>query len=591
MKRMACHLAAGWFALGILTGVAWSQPAAAPPQAREQVWHGTLQAGPARLRLLFEWEATEDGGWKGKMTSIDQGNAKIPLTNVTFNDGQWMLEAKSVGGMFLGTRSDDERLLKGTWKQNGMEFPLQLEPGPLEIATELVDVWQGTIDLAGQELELQVRRLKGKDGAEEVLFDSLTQQTMGIAATLELNGQDMTLRVPSIMGKYTGTLNEAGDRATGTWEQLGNKFPLEFRKVDEPSEAAPLDRPQQPEKPYPYREEDARFENPQAGISLIGTLTLPAEKGGPFPAVVLVSGSGPQDRDESLMGHKPFLVIADYLTRQGIVVLRYDDRGTGESEGVFGTATTRDFAEDAAAAVHYLKSHAEVDANRIGIVGHSEGGLIAPIVASELVPDLAHIVLLAGPGVDGGVILDTQVKAIQSVTGTDNPSIGEQSARLAKIVQAIRDDISADEFAQLVEEQLAASRQEEVAAESEADETARAAKTANEALSRLQLQQMASPWFRYFITYDPIPTLERVRCPVLAMNGEKDLQVIVDVNLPAVEAALERAGNEGSRCVRLPGLNHLFQECQTGSPVEYQMISQTFDPAALEMIADWIKAH
>ncbi len=595
MKRTAHSWAIGLATSLILTGLAWSQPVAAPPREKTQNWHGTLQAGPARLRLQFAWQAGDGGGWQGNITSLDQGNIKIPLTSIQFQDGQWTLKAQSVGGSFVGAASEDQQSLQGTWKQNGMEFPLQLKKGLFadadKEAGKLVDAWRGSIDVAGQKLELQVRRLQNEDGEEEVLFDSLTQQAMGVAATLDVDGTDVTLRVPAIMGKFTGKLNDAGDQATGTWEQLGNKFPLELRKVEQAAEATPLERPQNPKKPYPYREEDARFKNSKAGIVLVGTLTLPAEKGPGYPAVVLVSGSGPQDRDESLMGHKPFLVIADYLTRQGIAVLRYDDRGNGASEGEFGTATTRDFADDAAAAVDFLKSHPEVDGGRIGIIGHSEGGLIAPIVASELIPDLAHIVLLAGPGVDGGVILDTQVRAIQEAMGSENEMIGEQGARLAKIVQAIRDNISEEAFARLIEEQLEASQPQDAAAEPEEDEAARLAKNASESLSRLQLQQMSTPWFRYFITYDPIPALEKVSCPVLALNGEKDLQVVVDVNLPAIEAALQRGGNTGSRCVRLAGLNHLFQECTTGSPMEYQMISQTCAPEALEIMAAWIKEH
>jgi pimeloyl-ACP methyl ester carboxylesterase len=322
-----------------------------------------------------------------------------------------------------------------------------------------------------------------------------------------------------------------------------------------PPAARPV-RPQEPTPPYPYREEQVTFVNAKAGITFAGTLTLPASSAA-SPAVVLITGSGAQDRDETVAGHKPFLVLADTLTRRGIAVLRVDDRGVGGSGGTMATATSEDFVDDALAAVAYLTARKDIDTRHIGLVGHSEGGLIAPIAATRS-KDIAFIVLMAGPGITGDQILFLQGAAIMRANGASEAAISrnrEVQEKLFDIIRTEKDDAAAREKIKAV-----APGQERV----------------------------ATPWFRYFLSYDPVPVLQKVTCPVLAINGEKDLQVPYRENLDAIGKALRAGGNPDATTLSMPNLNHLFQTSQTGSPSEYAKIPETIAPVALDAISDWI---
>jgi hypothetical protein len=345
----------------------------------------------------------------------------------------------------------------------------------------------------------------------------------------------------------------------------------------------PKPRPQEPTDPLPYDTEDVTFRNTEAGITLAGTLTLPRSPG-PHPAAVLVSGSGAQDRDEALMGHKPFLVLADHLTRNGIAVLRYDDRGFGESEGTFATATTADFATDALAAARFLRSRPGIDPDAVGIIGHSEGGLVGPAVAAES-SAVAWIVMLAGPGVPGEEILNAQIEKISRASGSSEEDIARALRTQKRIYEVLRADL---------DRTTTRSRLRSVfqAAVDSASPAMRASMGTDpeqiEAYIDGQINQITSPWFRHFLRYDPRPALEKVTVPVLAMIGSLDLQVPPEQNLPEIEAALERAGNDDITARRLPGLNHLFQTATTGSPAEYASIEETFSPAALDIISSWI---
>jgi pimeloyl-ACP methyl ester carboxylesterase len=299
---------------------------------------------------------------------------------------------------------------------------------------------------------------------------------------------------------------------------------------------------------------------------------------------VLITGSGPQDRDETVAGHRPFLVLADHLTRHGVAVLRYDDRGFGESSGNFASATSNDFAADVLAAVAYLKTRNDIDAKRIGLMGHSEGGLVAPIVAAHS-RDVAFVVLLAGPGVKGIDILLLQAEKIARAGGTPD--------RLIQLNQKAQRSL----FAVAQEEQdtaVAARRMRAVmqmfidSLTAEDRRTLGFTDAASNSLIETMVRQVNGPWFRYFLDYDPRGNLEHVTVPVLALNGEKDLQVPHEQNLPTIEAALRAGGNQDITIRLLPGLNHLFQTAKTGSPSEYAGIEETFAPAALDVISSWI---
>jgi len=327
-----------------------------------------------------------------------------------------------------------------------------------------------------------------------------------------------------------------------------------------------LRRPQNPVRPYPYREQEVSYSTPAGKIQLGATLTIPPGKG-PFPAVLLIAGSGPHDRDESIMGHKPFLVLADYLTRKGIVVLRADKRGIGKSAGDYSQAVMADFASDAEAGVAYLKTRVEVDPRKIGLVGHSEGGIEAPMAAAHN-PDVAFIVLMAGPGVRGDQLLPEQLRLIEQASGKSADEIEKDLATQREVLAVLEKD--KDDA--LLEKDLREKFTGKVP----------------EAQIGMQVKAVSSPWFRGLLEYDPAVTLSKLTCPVLAINGEKDLQVPPGQNLPPIRKALEAAGNKNSEVVELPGLNHLFQTAKTGAVGEYSEIEETMSPLALEKVASWI---
>jgi hypothetical protein len=286
--------------------------------------------------------------------------------------------------------------------------------------------------------------------------------------------------------------------------------------------------------------------------------------------VVLITGSGPQDRDETLLGHKPFLVLSDYLTRRGIAVLRADDRGTAKSTGDFAAATTADFATDTEAGISYLKTRPEIDPHKIGLIGHSEGGIIAPMIAARN-PDVAFIVMMAGSGVRGDDILVEQTEAIEEASGKSHE-------------EAVKDATKEREVLNLVE-----TEKDEAVLDKDLKE--KLSGDMPEAQAGATIKILSSPWFRYFLTYDPAVALRKVKCPVLAIGGEKDTQVPVKENLPAIRAALEQGGNKHFEVDELPGLNHLFQTAKTGSPTEYSAIEETISPVALEKIGKWILSN
>ena len=341
-----------------------------------------------------------------------------------------------------------------------------------------------------------------------------------------------------------------------------------------------LIRPQEPIKPYPYYSQDITFENNKAGISLAGTLSLPSKEG-VFPVVILISGSGPQNRDEELLGHKPFLVLSDFLTRNGIAVLRYDDRGTALSKGDFKTATSADFATDVESAIAYLKTRKEINTKNIGLIGHSEGGLIAPMVASKS-KDVAFIVLLAGTGIQGDRLLLLQQKLIGKASGISDDDLQKSKLTNRKVFDIVNKSSNLEKLNLDLTNYIKQTLKDNL-------NTGKPVGMSDDEFVNLQVKQIANPWMQYFIKYNPAPTLEMVKCPVLAINGEKDLQVPPKENLEAIKSALSKGGNKKVTTKVLPNLNHLFQECKTGSPDEYATIEQTFSPTALSEILKWLQ--
>ena len=535
-------------------------------------WNGTLTIGTAELRLVLHVTKAPDGGLTATLDSIDQGAPGIPVNAVTLKDSKLDLTIDAVHGTYTGKVNADASEIDGTWSQ-GAAMPLNfhrgsiaMKPAPKPAKPSDIDGdWLGTLDTGMGKLRLVLHITNTEDGLTATM-DSPDQGVNGIPVnSITRTGGEFKFDMKSIGGTYDGTIGADLGTISGTWAQMGKSWPLVLKPLKNKSELE-LKRPQNPVKPYPYREEEVSYSNPAAKIELAATLTIPPGKG-PFPAVLLMVGSGPHDRDETLAGHKPFLVLADYLTRKGIVVLRADKRGVGKSTGDYSKAVMADFASDAEAGVAYLKTRAEVNPHKIGLVGHSEGGVEAPM-AAVADPDVAFIVMMAGTGVRGDELLAEQVKLIETAGGKSQADVDKDVATQREILALVEKD------------------KDDAALEK--DLRATMAGKESDVQIDLQIKLVSSPWFRGLLDYDPAPTLSKVKCPVLAINGEKDLQVPPDMNLPPIRKALATGGNKNSEVDELPGLNHLFQTAKTGGIGEYSEIEETMSPVAMEKVASWI---
>ena len=439
-------------------------------------------------------------------------------------------------------------------------------------------IWVGKLDFGGQSLRIVLHVSKKPDGMLTGTLDSPDQGASGIpASVVTFKTGVLHFEISSLGASFEGKSGATGTEIAGTFKQGGASLPLTLTHTEKALEGPR--RPQTPQRPYPYLDEDITFPSTAAGVKLAGTLTLP-KGSGPFPSVVLISGSGPNARNEEVAGHKLFLVLADYLTRRGIAVLRYDKRGIGQSTGSYALATTIDFTDDALAGVAFLKTRKEIDPTKIGLIGHSEGGLIAPLAATRS-KDVAYIVLMAGPGMTGEQILYRQGALIAKASGAPETAVAVNRARQEKIFALLKENSDPAELERKLKAEIAT----EVNALPEAQR-----KTIGSTLEA-QNKMVLSPWFRYFVTYDPVPTLMKVTCPVLALNGSHDLQVPPKEDLAAIEAALKAGGNTDYTVKELPELNHLFQTSKTGSPAEYSQIEETLSPVALQTMGDWILAH
>lgn len=446
------------------------------------------------------------------------------------------------------------------------------------VAADLSGSWSGNLEMPGAELMLVFNITSEADGAWAGTLDVPAQGAIGIPiGAIGLEGDQVVFDVELISGVFQGELGSDGESIVGIWEQGGMQIPITLERSI--AEFAGPNRPQEPQPPYPYSEIEVVYPNPEADIELAGTLTLP-QGTGPFPVVLLISGSGPQDRNEELYGHKPFLVLADHLTRRGIAVLRVDDRGVAQSTGDFDAATTVDFTSDALAGVEYLKSRPEIDKERIGLIGHSEGGLIAPLAATAS-SDVAFIVLMAGPALNGEEIAYLQSDLLLRASGAPEELIAEQAIMQRELFSVAKVTEDPEEAAEKMLAIMLAPY-----AELSPEEFAALGDLENAMLAQINL--FLSPWFQFFMTYDPLPTLRKVECPVLAINGSKDLQVPAEQNLTLIEAALQAGGNQNFTVIELPELNHLFQTAGTGGTDEYYLIEETIAPIALDTMADWL---
>lgn len=435
--------------------------------------------------------------------------------------------------------------------------------------------WSGSLDLgAGISLPLVLRFKEAADGQWSGSMESPAQGSMAytfdrVATLSGERSETIEAESAALRASFAGKL-EADGSLSGLWTQGGAAYPLVLSLTPQ---FKPPHRPQEPLKPYPYQEETISFAS--GNVALAGTLTRPTGNS-PVPAVILLCGSGPNDRNEQVFFHRPFLVLADYLTRRGMAVLRYDKRGVGASGGSYSAATSMDFADDALAALNWLKAQEGIDAGKIGLIGHSEGGLVAPIVASRS-SDVAFIVSLAGSALPGEEILLLQSRAIAEAQGVDEKTLTENHRRSSKIYEIVKTEL---DNAKAKEKIVAVLKPQSENQYGQADQAALEA----------QLEALTGAWYRFFISFDPRDAWSKAQCPVLAINGDKDLQVLAGDNLQSIRMALAAGGNMAVTTELVNGVNHLFQSCDCGLPSQYALIEETFSPVVLALIGAWLSA-
>jgi hypothetical protein len=534
-------------------------------------WQGTLVSPGPQFHLLLHIAAAKDGSLSATLDSVDQG-VSFPLTTISLKDSKLDFTVDPAHISYEGTVNKDATEIDGTFTQ-GLPLELNFKRAPELTAapkpaapSEIDGTWQGTLDAGALMLRIVFKIVNTQEGLTAQMQSPDQSPAWIAASSVSRKDSALTIDLKGIGAKFEGKISADLSSMDGTFTQMGSPLPLALKRIKDQSAVEPR-RPQNPVKPYPYREEDVTYTNKAAGNTLAATLTIPPGKG-PFPAVLLIVGSGPHDRDETVFGHKPFLVLSDYLTRKGIVVLRADKRGIGKSTGDLASATTADFASDAEAGVAYLKSRPEADPRKIGLIGHSEGGVVAPMVAASD-PGVAFIVMMAGDGVPGDQLVVEQTRLLAEAAGASKEKAAENADQEREVLALVVSEKDAAALDKKLREKLAADGMPE-------------------AHIGPSIKALTSPWFRYLLTYDPATALRKVACPVLAMNGSLDLQVPPAQNLPAIRKALKDGGNKHYEVDELPGLNHLFQTAKTGSLREYGEIEETISPVALDKIAGWI---
>lgn len=579
-------------------GIVLAGAHAATPSSPAGHWEGAIALPNAPLAINVDLASADaPGGWSGTIDIPAQGLRGFKLAEVAIENARVSFKMAGIPGdpMFDGTLADDGSRIAGNFRQSGQTFSFSLQRGDTTSAASPAVVsalepgvpgdgldghWQGALSVGpGVSLRLVLHITARADGTLAATLDSPDQGAKDIPVTSVTLGADGAVRVElaRLSAVFEGRPAANGGEIDGHWKQGPNALPLQFRRL---ASAPAASRPQEPKPPYPYTEQQMSFPGGSKDVTLAGTVTMPAG-GGPFLAVVLLTGTGPQDRDATMWGHRPFLVLADHLARQGIAVLRFDDRGVARSTGNFATATYEDFAADARAAVTFLKAQPGVDPRRVGLCGHSEGGLHAMIVAAED-EDVAFVVTLAGMAVPLEQLLLRQRQdflAANGMASTANPQGRKLSEEMYAILRerGASDETRAELRARLrqIADFYPADRRDELGFSASGIEQL--------------VATMTSPWFVKLLAFDPATALARVRCPVLALNGEKDVQVAARDNLEAIRASLAAAGNTAVTIHALPGLNHLFQHSTTGLPAEYGIIEETMSPAVLALVSDWIQ--
>jgi hypothetical protein len=545
------------------------------------IWTGDITTPGRSLELVIHMTSTGKNTWTGSIDTPSQKSFGIPLSSVQFDGHELIAQCDVTKATWTATLQDGGTELHGTWRQRGASLPLNCtrSPSPASIppplARELIGTWEGTLDVGVVQLRLVIglQRNSPTTVAGYMVSPDQSPEQIPIGRVDWVSDRTVRILIGSIAASFDATLSPSNDTLAGTFTQGGAPFELSLSRVEKPTR---VHRPQEPTPPFPYHVEEVTYRNEPGDVTLAGTLTTP-KGAGPFPAAILITGSGGQDRNEEIFQHKPFWVIADHLTRRGIAVLRVDDRGIGgSSAGPHpGTATTFDFAGDVEAGVDFLTKRSNI--GPVGLIGHSEGGIIAPIVA-ERNGDIAFIVLMAGTGVRGDALLISQNELLLRAMGSDEEEVAaSRRTQRALFDVVLNESLSSDD----AEIQLRAIIKAD-------PEFAEASEEEQRAGMEQAVAQLSLPWMRTFVRHDPAPILAKVTCPVLAINGELDLQVPVKQNLDAIAAALKEGGNPDWTVRAFPGLNHLFQHSETGLVSEYGQIEETISEEVLGFIADWI---
>lgn len=453
-----------------------------------------------------------------------------------------------------------------------------------QLSGQLTGSWQGILQV-GKGLRMVFHFSKNATDQWSASFDSPDQYATGIACSdVHVEGDSLHLQIPAAKGSFRG-LFLTDSTIRGEWKQMA-RYDLSLKKTANPPEIAR--KRQTPVPPFPYIAEDLEYTSVRTGLRYGATLTLP-DGDGPFPAVVLITGSGAQDRDESIFGHKPFAVLADFLTRHGLIVLRVDDRGVGKSTGNFSTSTSADFAEDVNASLDFLKMQPKANKSKLGLIGHSEGGMIAPMVAVQR-KDIEFIVLLAGPGEKIPKLLAEQNAALLKSAGINKDAVQSFETFYPSLMQSITVSKSVGEAKRQINQAL-----DQWKKSTPKNYVLATTGIYNDSSQKSYVENltavMYTPWFLYFLNYDPAPNLEKLKCKVLALNGEKDVQVIASSNLAGIQQALEKHGQAKFTVSEIPQLNHLFQTCNKCTLQEYAELEETFSPLALSIISDWIEKN
>lgn len=557
--------------IGALVTLASTQASAQSRAAG--AWYGVLATPAGPLTLLFRFRDSAEAGPVGEMESPDQGtDRKFPLTKVIDSAGKLAFSIPSINASYDGEWNAKEQGWSGSFRQ-GMTLPLVLkrgEPPPTRVVEGLDGIWRGSLQRNEASLRL-VLRVRTTPRGTGVTMDSPDVGAMGLQVLqLDRAGDTVRFQVPAAEVTFSGMLRDGQRVFSGRWSRPGQPI-AEVTFVRDSAAPAARARSQMPITATGYRAEEVWFVNPSdTSVRLAGTLTIP-EGPGPFPAAVLISGSGGQDRDETIFGHKPFAVLADHLSRQGIAVLRYDDRGVAGSTGNHSVATSADFATDANSAVHFLLGRADIDHSGIGFIGHSEGGMIGPIAAVAN-DSVAFLVLLAGPGTNTDQLMLSQRRLLGLSQGVSNADLDKTESTIRGILGAIRTAPDSQRAVARIRKLLTV--------------PALRALGATSAQRDLIARQYSGPWMRYFLKYQPAAFLSRLQMPVLALNGSVDRQVPSAENLAAMRVAL--ADNTDATVQELPGLNHFFQTAGTGALGEYADIAETFAPSAMNIVSEWI---